>query len=54
MGLLIATVTGLVIWIVGWALGAKAFDSFMITLAIVIVAATARAVVPYLPGNRAD
>lgn len=54
MGLFIATVAGLVIWIVGWALGAKSFDSFLITLAIVIVAATVRAIVPYLPGNRAD
>ncbi len=52
MGLLLATVAGLVIWIVLWAIGAKAFDAFLITLAIVLVAAVGRIVGPFLPGNR--
>ena len=33
MGLVVATTVGLVIWIVMWALGVKAFDAFMITVA---------------------
>jgi hypothetical protein len=54
MGLFLTTCAGLVIWIVLWALGAKPFDAFLITLLLVIVAATARIVTPYLPGNRPD
>jgi len=54
MGLFLTTCAGLVIWIVLWALGAKSFDAFLITLLLVIVAATARIVTPYLPGNRPD
>jgi hypothetical protein len=52
MGLLLATTAGLLAWIVLWALGAKGFDSFMVTVLIVLVGATARMVVPYLPGRR--
>ena len=51
MGLVVATTAGLVVWIVLWALGAKAFDSFMITMVIVIIAATTRMLAPYLPGR---
>jgi hypothetical protein len=51
MGLLLATVFGLTLWIVGWALGAKAFDTFMLALAIVVLAATFRVVAPHLPGR---
>jgi hypothetical protein len=54
MGLFLTTCAGLVIWIVLWALGTKSFDAFLITLLMVIVAATARIVTPYLPGNRPD
>jgi len=43
------------VWIVGWALGiSKSFDIFMITMAIVVLAATARILAPYLPGSRGD
>jgi uncharacterized protein YacL len=52
MGLVLATTTGLVIWLVMWALGVKPFDSFLITVLIVVVAATVRILLPYLPGNR--
>jgi hypothetical protein len=52
MGLFLTTCAGLVIWIILWALGAKSFDAFLITLLMVIVAATLRIVTPYLPGNR--
>ncbi len=52
MGLVVATTFGLVIWLVMWALGVKAFDSFMITVLVVLIGATARIIAPYLPGNR--
>jgi hypothetical protein len=54
MGLFLTTCAGLVIWIVLWALGVKSFDAFLITILMVLVAATARIVTPYLPGNRPD
>jgi hypothetical protein len=52
MGVVLATTFGLIIWLVLWAIGAKAFDAFMITVLIALVAATLRMLVPYLPGNR--
>jgi hypothetical protein len=52
MLLLLATILGLVIWIVLFFLGAKALESFLITLLIVLLAATWQLVAPYLPGRR--
>ncbi len=52
MGVIVATTAGLILWIVMWALGVKAFDAFMITVLIAVVAATVRMLTPYLPGNR--
>ena len=52
MGLVVATTFGLVVWIVMWALGVKSFDAFMITALVVLVGATARILLPYLPGRR--
>jgi hypothetical protein len=52
MGLLVATVAGMVVWIVLWALGSKGFDAFMITAALVVIGATLRILEPYLPGRR--
>jgi Mn2+/Fe2+ NRAMP family transporter len=52
MGLVVAATFGLIVWIVLWALGVKAIDSFIITLLVVLVGATARMLAPYLPGNR--
>ena len=54
MGLLLTTIAGLVVWIVLWAIGVKSFDAFMITVAMILVAATARVFAPFLPGNRSD
>lgn len=51
MGLLLATVAGLVVWIVLWAIGAKSFDAWMVGVAIVLVAATGRIVLRYLPSR---
>jgi len=52
MGTILATTFGLIIWLVLWAIGAKAFDAFMITVLIALVAVTLRMLAPYLPGNR--
>jgi hypothetical protein len=54
MGLLLTTITGLVIWIVLWAIGVKSFDAFLITMVMVLLAATARVFASVLPGNRGD
>jgi hypothetical protein len=54
MGLLLTTTAGLCLWVVLWALDVKSFDAFMLTMLMVILAATARMVTPYLPGNRPD
>jgi hypothetical protein len=54
MGLLLTTIAGLVVWIVLWAIDVKSFDAFLITLAMVLVAATARIISPFLPGNRRE
>jgi hypothetical protein len=52
MGVLLTLIAGLVVWIVLWAIGAKALDAFLITLVMLVVAAAVRLLVPYLPGNR--
>jgi hypothetical protein len=52
MGLLLTLIAGLVVWIVLWAIGIKGFDAFMVTVVMVLIAAAARIVAPYLPGNQ--
>jgi hypothetical protein len=52
MLLLLTTIAGLVIWIVLWAIGVKSFDAFLITILMVLLAATWQLVSPYLPGDR--
>jgi hypothetical protein len=39
MATLVALTAGLVVWIVGWAIGIKPFDSFLLTLLFVVPAA---------------
>ena len=41
MGIFVATVTGLAIWIVLWAFDVKAIDGFMLALAIILIATVA-------------
>jgi hypothetical protein len=52
MGFILTVTAGLIVWIVLWALGAKGFDAFMVTAAIIVVGATLRIVTAYLPGRR--
>ncbi|MFL5781212.1 MAG: hypothetical protein ACJ760_07865 [Thermoleophilaceae bacterium] len=48
MLVVVSLTIGLVVWIVLWALGAKSFDAFMITMLLVVVAATIRIAEPYV------
>jgi hypothetical protein len=48
MPVLVSLTVGLVIWIVLWAFGAKAFDSFLITIVLVLMAATLQMAKPYI------
>jgi hypothetical protein len=52
MGLFLTLIAGLVIWIIGWAIGIKSFDAFLITLVLMIMAAAAHFVWALLPGSR--
>ena len=52
MVLFLATILGLVIWIVLFFLGAKALESFLITLLVILLAGTWNLVARYLPGRR--
>jgi Mn2+/Fe2+ NRAMP family transporter len=40
MSLLVALTIGLVWWVSAWSLGIKSFDAFMVTMLIVVLAAT--------------
>jgi hypothetical protein len=46
VSVLVAFTIGMVWFIVAWSLGVKAFDAFMLTAFITLVAATARIVAP--------
>jgi hypothetical protein len=52
MFMTLAATAGLVLWIVLWSIGAKAFDAFIVTALILLVAATVKLVLPSLPGRR--
>lgn len=52
MGLLLTLIAGLSIWIVGWAVGIKSFDAFLVTIVLVLLAAAGRLLLPFLPGGR--
>ncbi|MEA2130326.1 MAG: hypothetical protein QOJ85_3217 [Solirubrobacteraceae bacterium] len=51
MGLVLTTTFGLVLWIILWAIGAKALDAFLIAAVVIMLGATARILAPYLPGR---
>jgi hypothetical protein len=48
VSVLVALTVGLVIWIVAWSFGIKAFDAFMVTVLLVVSAAAARALTPFV------
>ena len=46
MSVLVAFTVGMVWFIAAWSLGIKAFDAFMLTAFITLIAATAKIVTP--------
>jgi hypothetical protein len=48
VGVLVALTVGLVFWVAAWAFGMKAFDAFLVTAGLVVVAATARIAAPFV------
>jgi hypothetical protein len=52
MGLILTVTTGLVVWVVLWALGSKGFDAFLLAAAIILVGATLKILSRYLPSRR--
>jgi hypothetical protein len=50
----LATIVGLVLWLVLWSINVKAFDAFMLTVLIIVIAAAVQSMIPFLPGNRED
>jgi hypothetical protein len=48
MGILVALAAGLVFWLAAWSLGAKALDAFLVTVALVLIAVTARLMGPFV------
>ena len=52
MGLVYSIVASLCLWIVLWALGAKALDSFLLSALLMIVAVTVHMLVRHSPARR--
>jgi VanZ family protein len=52
MALTLWTIFGLVVWIVLWSIGAKAFDAAMLLVLLVLIGATIEIVKKYLPNRR--
>jgi Mn2+/Fe2+ NRAMP family transporter len=50
----LTTTAGLCLWIILWAMDIKAFDAFLLTLGMIILAVTVRMILPSLPGSRPD
>jgi hypothetical protein len=48
LSVLVAFTVGLVLWIVMWSLGIKAFDAFLVTIALTLIAATAQIMSPFI------
>ena len=48
MAVVVTLTVGLVWWIAAWALGVKAFDAFLLTVLMVVAAATARLYAPFV------
>ena len=52
MRVYVALVVGLVWWIAAWAFGIKAFDAFLLTVALVVGAAAYTLVKPFIDQMR--
>lgn len=51
MGLVFATTAGLVIWIVLWSIGYSGMDSGLLALVVILLGASGRIAMRYLPGG---
>ncbi len=54
MGLLIASLAGLIFWIVAWSLGAKSVDAFLVTIVVFLIAAAGRVIGQHRNRHRGD
>jgi hypothetical protein len=52
MILVLSAAISAALWVLLWGLGAKAIDALMLPVLIMILAATAHLVLPFLPGRR--
>jgi hypothetical protein len=52
MGLVYSIVASLSLWIVLWALGAKALDSFLLASLLIVIAVTVQMLQKYNPSKR--
>lgn len=48
MGVIVALTVGLVFWLTVWSFGIKAFDAFLVTALLVLVATAARLMAPWV------
>jgi len=54
MGLLLTTIAAAAVWIVLLSLGIKPFDALLVSLLMMLIAATLHVFAPFLPGNRRE
>jgi hypothetical protein len=53
MGVFLTLIASLTLWIILWGTGLmKSFDAFLIAGMLILLAATTRVVLPYLPGHK--
>ena len=52
MGFVFTVAAGLCVWIILWSLGTKSFDAFMVTTVVILLGATVKLLMPYLPGRQ--
>jgi hypothetical protein len=52
MALLLTTIFSAALWIVLISLGIKPFDALMVSTLLILLAGTAHAFAPFLPGSR--
>ena len=48
MSVLVAFTVGVVFWVAAWAFGIKAFDAFLLTIAITLGTAAVRMALPFV------
>jgi hypothetical protein len=53
MLLILSTAAAFCLWLITWSLTGHGFDSFLIPIVIILVAALIHLIIPTLPGNRA-